>query len=309
MLHTNSDMHLFVAAVEEQGFAAAARRLAVSPSTVSKAINRLEAALSVRLVDRDTRHFVATSEGLTFYHGCCRAIEAMQDAEASVSGSKLQAKGKLRVSVSASTAEARIGPMMHEFHAAYPEIDIAFHLRNGYVDPIEAGVDITISHEPPVRDTFVARRLCYTPLLVCAAPSYLERRGWPQRPTDLRDHNCILSTREVFNTWQFEEAGELRPQPVHGAFRASQGSMLRQLALSGVGIANLMTYQVRDDLRAGRLVELLPRFRPTQGIPLYAVYHDRRNLNARIRCFVDFLADILTRDDDTPRPYPREVGT
>ena len=71
--------------------------------------------------------------------------------------------------------------------------------------------------------------------------------------------------------------------------------MLRQLALSGVGIANLMTYQVRDDLRAGRLVELLPRFRPTQGIPLYAVYHDRRNLNARIRCFVDFLADIEAR--------------
>ncbi|APZ50604.1 LysR family transcriptional regulator [Salipiger abyssi] len=296
MLHRKSDIFVFAAVIEEGSFSLAARRLGLTPSTVSKTVARLEAQLGLRLVDRDSRRLAATAEGRTWYEGCRQAVAALSEAEASLSAGAGRPAGLLRVFVSASVAETRIAPVMAEFHARYPELAVEFHLRNGFTDPIEEAVDLTITHETPARDSFIRRRIGWSPLVLCATPAYLARAGTPAHPRDLARHACLLSTRAMFNTWHFEEAGQALAVPVQGAFSASQGSMLRGLVLAGLGIACLSRHVVEADLAARRLVPLLDAFAPAEGVPLYAVYHDARFLSPRIRCFVDFLAEALSRD-------------
>ncbi|MEF2074147.1 LysR family transcriptional regulator [Consotaella aegiceratis] len=298
MIYQKYDINVFIIAVEENGFSAAARRLNLDPSTVSKVISRLEEQLEVRLINRNSRHLALTEEGRVFYSGCKRAVGAIEDAAASVLDMRQKTRGKLRIFVSSTIAESRIGPNIERFHSQFPDIDIEFHLQNGYVDPIEAGIDLTISHERPDKSSFVMRRIGRTRLRICASPGFVRRHGRPVIPQDLRKFECLLSTREVFNDWSFERNGETCIISVGGRYKASQGSMLRQLALRGIGIAQLSSEQVERDIATGKLIPLLEEFESSAGIPIFAVYHDRRHLNARVRHFVDFLAEICSRDSE-----------
>ncbi len=299
MLYRKSEMYIFVAVVETGGFAAAARRLGLDASTVSKTMARIEDHLDVRLFNRNSRSLVPTEEGRTFFDGCRQALSAMQAAEASVMGRAHAEGGRLRVHVSPSVAEYLIGPALAEFNRRYPGIEFEFQLGNGYVDPVEAGIDVTISHERPTNQSFVLRRIGSTRMVVCASPEFVAAHGTPRRPADLLNLPCIQCTWDMWNTWHFERDGEQTSIRVDGRFRAGQGSMLRQFALAGLGVASLTRILAAEDFRTGRLVPLLQDYEPAQGPSLYAVYHDRRRLNARIRNFVDYIAGVCAASPDT----------
>lgn len=292
MILTNSEIHIFHTVVVSGGFAQAAKTLNLDPSTVSKTVSRIEEELGVRLINRSTRAFSVTEEGQILSDACASAMQTMKDALGGLSALKQNMGGRLRVFASSAVAD-RIAPLMRGFHAEYPDMSMDFVISNGYTEPIEAGVDITLSHEAPTRDDFVMRRISETEMVLGATPEFLDQCGVPATLEDVTRINCICSTVEVFNTWRFILGKETRNISIRGQFRTSTNAMMRRLALQGLGLALLTRASIEDEISSGEFEVVEPEGARPIPIPLYAVYHDRRLLNGRIRAFVDFLGRYL----------------
>lgn len=293
MLLNNSQIHIFHTVVLCGGFAQAAKVLNLDPSTVSKTVSRIKEELGVRLINRSTRAFSVTQEGQILSDACAVAMQTMKDALGGLTALRQNMGGRLRVFASSAVAEDRVAPLMRGFHAEYPEMSIEFVISNGYTDPIETGVDITLSHEAPTQDHFVMRRISETRMVLGATPDFLDQVGIPKTLSELVRVPCISSTVEAFNTWRFIIGAETRSIPIHGPFRTSTNSMMRRLALQGLGIAMLTRASMEKEIASGEFEIIEPEGAHPIPMPLYAVYHDRRLLNGRIRAFVDYLGRYL----------------
>jgi DNA-binding transcriptional LysR family regulator len=291
-------MEIFAEVVEAEGFSAAARNLGVSKSAVSKQVARLEDGLGVRLLNRTTRRLSLTEAGSTFYEACRRVLDEAEAAERAVSNLSAAPRGLLKLNAPMSFGFLHLARAIPEFHARFPQITIDMAMNDRFVDLVEEGYDLALRIGELRDSSLVARRVAPCRAVLCASPDYLARRGRPERPQDLRDHDCLLYTHAAqAREWQLLGPGGLQKVKVDGPLLANNGDALCSAALGGLGIARLPTFIVGRHLRDGSLEALLPGFPlPEQGI--HAVYPHSRNLSVKVRVFIDFLADYFG-----PEPY------
>ncbi|MBE9603856.1 LysR family transcriptional regulator [Acetobacteraceae bacterium H6797] len=300
------EMEVFVAAAEAGSFSAAARRLNLSPSAVSKVVSRLEARLGTRLLLRTTRALQPTAEGVAYLERARQILAEIDEAERLVAnGAGATPRGRLRVNASVGIGERCIVPLLPDFLARYPEVEVDLTLTDAMVDLIESGVDIAI-RIGELRDSgLMARKLMTSHRHIVASPEYLARHGTPQRPEDLLGHNCLrFNFRRAQDGWPFRDpaTGEPFTLPVHGNCWTNNGPTQRQLCLDGLGLARLGAFHVERDIARGRLVTVLDEFNAGDIETVQAVYVGHRHLAARQRAFIDFLAARLPSQ---PGPFPK----
>jgi DNA-binding transcriptional LysR family regulator len=281
----------FVKVVELGSFARAAERLSLSTSAVSRQVAELETRLEARLLQRSTRRLSLTEAGEAFYERAVQLLADLDEAETSVRSASIQASGTLRLTCGVSFGDQHLAPAIAEFAAAQPRVSFDLDLSDRAVDLVEEGFDLAIRIGEIGQKGMVSRRLGTTELVCCAAPEYLARNPLPRVPADLERHACIAyAYAPLANSWSFAAGdGSLHTPRITPRHRSNNGRMAAALATAGLGVVVEPDFIVAPDIRAGRLLRLLPDHRAPRS-PIAAVYPSRRHLSAKVRAFVDFLA-------------------
>ena len=300
-----NEMAVFARVVATGSLSAAARELSLSPAMISRRLAALESRLGVRLVNRTTRSLHLTDEGASYYESCARVLAEIAQADAAVSAGRQEPQGSLRVALPASFGNQHVAPLIPQFAARYPAVQVVLSLSDRNVNLIEEGFDLAVRIADLEDSSLAARKLAPNRRVVCATPDYLRRHGTPRAPQDLAQHNCLLAT-DFTGSWEYKDPagtpGEVR---VTGRYVCDNWEVLREWALAGMGIALKSTWDVRRHLEDGSLVSLLPGYSFHSDVAIYAVYPHRRHLPAKTRAFIEFLADSFG-----PEPYwdkPRMV--
>ncbi len=286
-----SDVAVFLQVVEAKSFTEAARRLGLSRSVASKAVTRLETRLGVRLLQRTTRRIGLTEAGSALYARAAQALEELREAEREVTRLQAEPRGTLRVTVPMSFGLLHVAPAVPEFLRLHPDLTFDLLMEDRVVDLVAEGYDVAVRISRKDDTSLVERRLAPCRMVVCAAPSYLERHGTPEAPEELRQHDCLGYTyARSPNHWHFRGVdGASQSIHVAGSYRVNNGLALREAALAGLGIVFLPTFYVGDDLAEGRLQAVLLD-RTAVELSICAVYPQRRHLPPKVRAFVDFMA-------------------
>lgn len=286
---TLGDISIFAAVVREGSFTRAAGKLELSTSQVSKCVNRLERTLGARLLHRTTRRLRLTEAGSALYENSSGALAAIEEAKLAVSKLQGAPRGRLRISSSTAFGTMQLPGVVRELAARYPELEIELALEDRHVDLVREGIDVAVRITGEAPDSgLVYRRLAPNRQVICASPGYVARRGLPRTPQDLAAHHCIAHTaRSTPRVWHLVGPdGEQVSVQINGLPAINSALAVRQAALEGLGIIELNSYLVGEDIVAGRLVRLLPQYRP-KDLSIYAVYAERRFLAPKIRVFVD----------------------
>ncbi len=280
----------FVQAVEAGSFSRAAQQLGMSPSSVGKAVARLEQRLDVRLFHRTTRSLSLTDEGLAFHDSCVRALAELEQAESTLAERRIQPAGRLRIAVPVLLGRDWVMPLLLQLAADYPALDIEARFSNQPVDFAEQGCDLAV--RIGLLDdsaSLAARQLGVQKLVVCAAPAYLARHGAPATPQALNGHACIGMLRdEQLEAWQLREASGNISVNISARLRLGHLEAVRQAALAGHGLAQLPRWLVEKELASGQLQAVLEAF-AGPGLPLYAAWPASRAMTARLRLVIDTL--------------------
>jgi DNA-binding transcriptional LysR family regulator len=281
--------------VELGGFSAAARDLGLSNAAISKHVAQLEGRLGARLLQRTTRRLSVTEAGQAYYERTARLLDDLAEADDAVSLMQAAPRGTLRVNAPMSFGIQYLAPVLPDFLARYPEVSIDLAMSDRVVDLLEEGFDVALRIRSGLPDSrLIAQKLAPVRRLVCAAPSYLARRGRPEQPADLARHDCLIySLTDAPEVWDFEGPQGLVAVAVRGRLKANNGQALRDAALSGIGIIRLPSFSVAPELKVGRLVEILGEWR-VPAHEFYAVYPTNRHLAPKLRAFVDFLAESFS---------------
>lgn len=280
----------FVAVATLGSLSAAARAEGIAPTMMSRRINALETRLGVKLLLRSTRRLSLTSEGSAFLEEAQRLLRDLNDTEARITQGSLRPSGVLRISAPAGFGRRHVAPLLPDFIATYPKVAITLDLTDRLVDLIEERYDCAIRIGELDDSQIVGLRLADNKRVIVAAPSYLHEHGRPNTPDDLADHNCLSfgSQGNQARGWLLRQNGQLRAMRVKGNMACSDGSVLHQWTLAGIGLSWRSLWEVRDDLAAGRLVSVLDEYAaPANGI--FAMLPERRHLPLRLRLFVDML--------------------
>lgn len=287
-------LETFATVVSEGSFSAAGRVLGLTPSAISRAIDRIEDRLGVRLLLRSTRALTLTTEGQAYLSSARRILADLDDAERSIANQGAP-RGRLRVSAALAHGRLCIVPLLGEFARRYPDILVDISLTDRLVDIAAGQTDVAVRFGPLGDSPLTARKLGVSRRVVVASPDYLTRHGTPERPEDLHHHNCLsFNFRRAEPIWPFRKDGRDYVLSVRGMIEANNGETLGQLAADGVGIARVGRFSVEPDLASGRLVPILEAFNPGDIETIHAVFPGGVNVPARVRAFVDFLAERLS---------------
>ncbi len=284
---------VFAAVIDLGSFSAAGRAFALTPSAVSRIVDRIEARLGARLLLRSTRALTLTAEGRVYLQAARRILTDLDDVEQQIADQGVP-RGRLRVSAALSHGRLCIVPLLGEFGRLYPHILVDIALTDALVDVGGGQADVAIRFGPLADSTLTARKLGETGRLIVASPDYLARAGTPRAPEDLHDHNCLnFNFRRAEPVWPFRRDGHDFALSVKGTLEANNGETLGQLAVQGVGITRVGAFSVAPDLASGRLVPVLEAFNPGDREQIHAVFVGAGNVPARVRVFVDFLVERL----------------
>ncbi|HEY1231362.1 MAG TPA: LysR family transcriptional regulator [Ramlibacter sp.] len=290
MLNLN-DLILFVRAVDAGGFAAAARRLGLPKSTISKRVAELEAALGARLIHRTSRSFVLTELGRDFYDHARGAMIEAEAAEGVVRRRLAEPSGTVRITASVPTAQFRLAGLLPALARAYPKIRLQLHVTDRFVDLVQEGFDIAVrSHFAPLPDSeLMQRQMSVERITLVAAPDYLARRGVPREPADLRHHDGLL-TGPSATVWRLRhrDGREAQVAPA-SSFAADESVVLLRAAAAGLGIACLPETMTAEARAAGMLMPVLPEWEAGTVRTTLLTPHRRGQLPA-VRAVIDFLA-------------------
>jgi len=290
-----AEMAIFVEVVDAEGFSAAARRMKMTPSAVSKLISRLETRLGTRLLHRSTRQVRTTPEGAAFYARCVRILEDIDCAEREMSKGGAP-RGHLRITTFVPFGIHYLLPILPEFLARYPDVRVDIANTDSMVDLLAERTDIAIRTGTLHNSSLVARKLGAGPLVVAAAPAYLARHGTPRTLADLPQHNLLgLSNGQHVRPWPFRDGagGIVMIEPDGNTL--GDGESLRHVALAGVGLARLSYMHIKHDLAAGTLVPVLDDANPRDLEEVHAVFlGPGRQLPPRVRVMLDFLIEKIT---------------
>lgn len=299
-INRSGEMEVFVQVVASRSFSAAARRLSLTPSAVSKLVARLEERLGARLLVRTTRGLHLTPEGTSFHARAGTILESIAEAESEVSQASVP-RGRVRVNSNVPFGRCCLLPLMADFLARYPEVFVDLVLTDQVVNVREEKTDIAIRTGPLKESGLVSRELGVSRFVVVAAPAYLARKGAPPDPAALQQHNCLgFGFIRHTQVWPFVEQTGARVSVVpRGNMHVSDGETMRALVLEGVGIARLARFHVGHDIAQGRLVPLLEDFNPGDTDPVHAVFiGPGKELPARVRVVLDFLYERVSLDEN-----------
>ena len=287
------EMRVFTAVVDAASFVAAGDALGMSKAAVSRYVSELEQRLGVRLMHRTTRKLSLTPEGDVFL-GRCRDILASIDAsEAEISTHRINVSGLLKVSVPVSYGIKHLAPLWREFLDKHPQVTLDVQLADRVVDLVEEGFDLAVRIARLPDSTLVSRRLASTRLVLCAAPSYLKRRGTPAHPSELAKHDVVgYSLMAMGDQWQFTGPEGPISVKVRPRMWSNNGDTCIAAAMQGVGIQLQPTFLVERQLSSGKLVEILPNYRSVE-LGIYAVYPSRKFVLPKVRALVEFLSAKL----------------
>jgi DNA-binding transcriptional LysR family regulator len=287
-----NEMKVFVRAVELQSISAAARSLRLSAAAASHRVLQLESQLGTRLLNRTTRSLQMTEAGRVFYDRAREVLESVQRAETSVANITGAPFGSLRVTAPLGLGRTVIGPIIPQFVAMYPRVEVRLQLTDHLVDLLSDSVDIAVRMASLSDSSFIVRKLAECSRVLVAATCYLQRRGHPATPEELLDHNCLLLRFPGSKQSHWTLNGEDGPitLPVSGRFDADDGDVLTDWALQGEGIALKPYWEVADHIRRGDLQIVLQDFEPTP-VNLVLLYPHRQLLPANVRAFADFLIE------------------
>lgn len=287
-------MQVFQRVVEAGSFVKAAEQMGQSTTTTSRMVAELETYLGVRLLNRTTRRLSLTDAGRAYFDRCASILAELDDVEATIGTQLHNPSGLLRITAPVAFGAERLGQLLAGFRAQYPAITLDVSLADRMVDLVEEGIDVALRITNSLESNLIAKRLTTVRLSVCAAPAYLARRGTPSCPQDLIRHDCLTYTNTLrSNEWIFNGPTGRQVVAVSGGWRANSGELLRNAALNGEGIVCQPTFLVGEDLRAGRLMPLLPDFLPPD-FTMYAVYASRRHMPAKVRACLDFFAEQIS---------------
>jgi len=289
-LEAIEDLRVFDAIARSGSLSAAAREMAVSLSLISTKLKRLEASLGVRLIHRTTRRLSLTDEGIAFLIHCRTILEAVAAAEES--GADDTIRGIVRVTSSVAFAQRQIGPRLPRFLDLHPGIEVQVIASEKLVDLIDQKVDVAFRQLPFGISSFVTRAIAPDGRVLCASPAYLDRFGVPEGPEDLARHRCLTVGDPPPARWTLARGGEEVDVPIRSALSSTDGEVPHAAALADGGIAMKSSWDVVDDIRAGRLVRVLPEY---WGITqaLRVVQPVRAHRPQRVRAFVDFVESEL----------------
>ncbi len=301
-MDTLSGMRLFARVVEAGGFSAAGRQVGLAASSVSRQVGRLEDALGARLLNRSTRNIGLTEAGRYYYERASRIVADVDEANAAVSELGQAPRGTLRLNVPVVFGRLYIAPYMKEFLEIYPELAVELNVTDHYVDLIEEGADLAIRIGGPSQSSYIVRKLATVDRVLCASPDYFAQRGRPRRPQDLARHNCIVHRRHPGEAvWELIGGEGTFPVPVSGNFASNNAFAIAAAMTAGVGIALLPVWIVGREIQEGKVEVVLGGYRahPTDlADEVYAVFPHARNLSAKVRACVDFLAEKFRSEPD-----------
>jgi len=286
-----SDLRVFVRVMDRGSFSAAAKDLGLTPSAVSKLISRLEDRLGVRLLERSTRRLALTPEGETFLARARRIVADIEEAEAEVAQARGAPRGILRVNSGTAFGLHQLAPALADFLARYPDIDLDLSITDRLVDLIEEQADIAVRSGHIPEGPFIQRKIADLQRVICAAPSYLQRRGTPKAAADLKQHDCIVVAGPGLNRWPFKTRSGIDVVEVRPRVSTDDAEAALRLAIEGAGIVRLSDVIVGGPLRAGELTALLTDVHHVEPFPLAAIYPAGRQRLPRVKVFIDFLAE------------------
>ena len=287
----------FAETAKHGSFAAAARELGSAPSTLAKAVGRLETALGVKLFHRTTRQVNLTPDGERLFERCQRVLAEVDDLQAEAAGTRAVPAGVLRIDVPIVYGRRFVMPILAKLVRAHPALQLDVRLSDGFADLVRDGVDLAIRAGHLQDSTLVARRLDRQSMVLCASAHYLQAHGTPRRIEDLGGHAAVVfrqPTSGRSRPWQFRQRGvpvELHPP---AQVRVNDGEGMVEAARLGLGVCQLPDHMVADELARGSLVELLPSCRP-EPVPISVVYPSGRLLPARVRVALEALEALRRR--------------
>lgn len=290
-----TSLTVFLRVADLGGFSAAARHLRMSTTMVSNHVQALEERLGARLLNRTTRRVSLTEVGKTYYESCTQIVAELDAADQVAGAMQSTLRGTLRLYVGTNLIRF-VAPEVTEFLALHPEVTIDLSVGDRKIDLIEEGIDLTLRSTPTDDTSVIVHKLTGWRHILCCAPSYLERHPVPERLEDLTRHNCLRYTYYPFgDEWRFTVPGRGPASVrVHGNLVTNSGETLRLVALDGQGILLGANFMIADDLREGRLVRILPDYVPLE-FSINAVYPHRRHLPAKVRAFIDLMAERSIR--------------
>lgn len=283
-------MAVFARVVDSGGISAAARDLRLSKSAVSKQLAALEDRLGARLLHRTTRRMSLTEAGAGFLEHCRRVVAEAEAAESAVGALQAVPRGVLRVNAPMTFGTMHLSAAIPDFMAQHPQVAVDLSLNDRMVDLVEEGFDVAVRIARLADSSLVARKLAPARRVMVAAPSYLDRQGRPETLADLAGHDVLsYSYVSAVEEWRFIGPAGEEGVRVEGKLRANNGEILLAACLAGAGIAALPTFISGPSLRAGSLVRVLPQYE-SAAFGIHAVWPASRHLSAKVRAFVDFLA-------------------
>jgi LysR family transcriptional regulator for bpeEF and oprC len=310
MMNKLQAMEVFVQVVDAGGFSRAADNMKLPKATVSTLIQGLEQALAVKLLHRTTRQVTVTADGAAYYERCIRILSDVRDAEESLSRNHLSPSGRLRVDAPTGLSSEILLPALPDFIARYPDIQLELGSTDRTIDLIEEGVDCALRGGELVDSSLIARRIGVINFLTCAAPSYLEKFGIPRHPSDLLQHRCVnyfsASSGKVYD-WNFVRGNERIDIPLGGGIGLNDSNAYVQAGLMGLGVVQMTDYLLEKHVRAGRMVLLLPDW-GCDPVPVHVVYPHNRHLSAKMRVFVEWVAELFANHPNMRLKAPGRPG-
>jgi len=309
-------MQVFARVAELGSFSKAAEKLNLAPASVSVAIQNLEAELGVRLITRTTRKLSLTDDGRAYLERTLGVLADIDELEAALKQTQTRPQGKLRVEMPTAMGHLYVTPALPAFSEKYPDVQIVITLNDRFVDFSEEDVDVILRVGKLSDSAMVARRIYDARFVVCASPEYLRRRGTPTHPRDLAKHNCIgyfSASLGRSARWNFRRDGhsvgvsgsasgsETHTHAPDGTLHMNNGEAVTDLAIAGAGIICMLETGVIRAIRDGRLVPVLEDW-DTLSLPISVLYWPSRHLSAKVRVFVDFLAELFASQVPHLRP-------
>ncbi|NHZ43883.1 MULTISPECIES: LysR family transcriptional regulator [Massilia] len=288
-------MEVFVQVVDSGGFTRAAENMQLPKATVSTLVQALELALEVKLLHRTTRHVSVTADGAAYYERCLRILSDVREAEESLSRNRANPSGRLRVDVSSGIANDILLPALADFFHRYPDIRLDLGIGDRPVDLIEEGVDCAIRGGNLPDSALIARRVGVLHFVTCATPGYLDKHGRPTHPHDLASHRCInyFSTKsgKIYD-WDFIRGDEVINIAAPACLAVNDSTAYLTAGMQGLGLMQMSSFMVDQMVAAGKLEIVLPDWSSTP-LPINVVYPQNRHLSAKVRVFVEWVADLF----------------
>lgn len=284
----------FIHVMESGSFTAAADKLGITKSYVSKLVSRLEDRLGVRLLNRSTRKLTVTEAGKAYHEHCAAVLAALEQAEMAATELQMKPRGRLRLTVPSFFGGRHLMVPITSFKTRYPEVALEINFADRRIDLLAEGFDLAIRAGLLYEENLTARRLATAAMFPCASREYIERHGLPQKPEDLAQHECLIYAYETLpDTWPMTDGQREVRVTASGTLVANHAQMLIEAAIAGHGICFLPHFHTYPYLREGKLVRILPQWQRPDLVPVHAVYPTTRHIPAKTRAFIDHVVEYF----------------